>query len=234
MNNIIESIENKDYLSLNKLTKDKSDNLNKFYHAYASSKLDNSYDLMSFFKKSKLKNEEANIIYDLLDNDLDNNYSNFLELLEKDYQINKDKPFSDEDVIKISNNIILFDKEIKKDNTKTYVSIAIIILSLIMFIINLAIYWKLDSEVIYFTTILLTVLPSSLLVFGLNMLLFKKKNYLLMAIEAFIIVYLISFLLLNSQFRSDNFLVNVKNHFFEVVKSIYSFFEYHTFKLLEV
>ena len=232
--NIIRLIEYGDYQSLNNYVKDKKDNLNMFYYAYSSYKLGKEANLISYFNECILKNEEANIIYDLLDNDNDDISLECKKLLGNKYEIHKEKPLSDHEIISISSNISISDKEMPKDNLKFYISIGVIILSLITFLINLAIIWKLKEETIYFTTILLVSFPCSMLVLGLNMLLFKKQNYLIMALEAFVLVYLVSLLMLSSHLRSDNFLINLKNHFFEVIKAIYNFAIYYTFEAVEV
>ena len=231
---IIKCVINNAYTSLLELTADKRDNLNKFYNLYADYYLNNSSNLAVFLDEACFSQEEAVIIYDCLDQkgDLKDIKVKFLDKY-KDYIVTK-TAYKDEDVLELANKIKLPVIKDKKININSYIGAIVFIAGIIGIFIFSLLSWNLKDEIVYFCTILLLVVPCLLLVLGVNLVISKKLNYLLIALETFLLIYILSFACLVPHFQSTNFFVNLKNHFYEVIKAIYSFFSYYTFKALEV
>ena len=231
---IIRCVINNDYDNLIQLTCGKNDNLNKFYNLYADYYLNKSSNLALFLDETCFSQEEAVIIYDCLDQKSDLNDLK-VKLLDKykDY-IDTKKAFKDEEVIGLVNKIKLPVTKDKKFNLNSYIGAIVFIAGIIGILIFSLLSWNLKDEIVYFCTILLLVIPCLLLVLGVNLVISKKINYLLIALETFLFIYILSFACLIPHFESANFFVNLKNHFYEVIKAIYSFFSYYTFKALEV
>ena len=231
---IIRCIINNDYTNLLELTADKIDNLNKFYNLYADYCLNKSANLAIFLDETNFSQEEAVIIYDCLDQkgDLKDLRVKFFDKY-KDC-IDTKTVYKDEDVEEIAQKIKLPVIKDKKININSYIGAIVFIIGIIGILVFSLLSWNLKDEIVYFCTILLLVVPCLLLVLGVNLVISKKLNYLLIALETFLLIYILSFACLVPHFQSTNFFVNLKNHFYEVIKAIYSFFSYYTFKALEV
>ena len=231
---IIKCVINNDYASLLELTANKIDNLNKFYNLYADYYLNKSSNLAVFLDEVCFSQEEAVIIYDCLDQkgDLKDIKVKFLDKY-KDY-IDTKTAYKDEEVLELVNKIKLPVIKDKKININSYIGAIVFIAGIIGIFIFSLLSWNLKYEIVYFCTILLLVVPCLLLVLGVNLVISKKLNYFLIALETFLLIYILSFACLVPHFQSTNFFVNLKNHFYEVIKAIYSFFSYYTFKALEV
>ena len=232
---ILKCIINSDYKGLKDLTYQHNDHLSTFYNMYASYYLDKSYDLFEFLQTCPFDDEEVCIIYDLLAKSKDQLIINARNGFLNKYKtiINLENVYQDSDVIRLASKLELPKKENKVTNFKFYVGIGLVVLGLIGLLISLLLVFNLKEEIKYFCTVLLLAFPSPIIVLGINYICFKKQNYLIMILEAFMLVYLLSFLCLIRVQESQNLLINLKNHFFEVLKALYNFFSYYTFKALE-
>ena len=231
---IIKCVINNDYLALSNITNGKNSNLDKFYNLYASFYIHKSKDLFSFLENTTFSKEEAQEIYDVLEqkSDLKEARSSFLDKY-KDY-INTKNVYTDKEVVALASKIKLPNPKRKVDDITKPAGAIVFLFGIVALMIFSMLAWKLNEEIVYFSTILLLVVPCLLLVLGINLVFTKKLNYLLIALETFLLIYFVSFACLYPQMESTNFFVNIKNHFYEVIKAIYSFFKYYTFKALEV
>ena len=232
---IMKYIASNDYKSLLAITKEKEDHLSQFYYLLSCYYLDNNLSLFTFLEKTDFTEDEVTKIYDCLDTKASQKIIEAKDKLKEKYKnyLIIDDAYTEDEIKTIINKINLPKKAEEKVNINFYFGIIILFIGLISLLITVLASFKLKEEIIYFCTILLMAIPGSLIILGTNLMLFKKQNILLMVLEAFILVYFLSFLCLIKRFSGDNFLDNVKNHFFSVLKAIYDFFYYYAYKALE-
>lgn len=221
-----------DYEGLLEFSKESNDSLAKFYYHYANYKLNNDLELFDYLNNNEFSCEKVCIIYDLLAKD---NKKEIIEAKKVFYEkykayIHLDKTYTDEEIDALANKITLPERPVTKINFKLYIGFGLLILGLIALLIVFLTFNKLDSEVLQFTTILLFIIPSILITLGINFSVFKKQNALLMALEAYLFVYIFSFLALYNYYDGVNLIIRLKNHFFGTIKALYEFAQYHTFK----
>ena len=232
---IMKYMASNDYQALFDITKEKEDHLSRFYYLLSCYYLDNKLGLFTFLENTDFNKYEIVEIYDCLDSKssqklneakrkLKEKYANYLITLDA---------YKEDELRGVINKINLPKKETEIVNINFYFGIIILFIGLISALITILVSIKLKEEIIYFCTILLMAIPGSLLVLGANLILFKRQNILLMVLEAFILVYFLSFICLIKYFNGDSFLDNVKNHFFSVINAIYDFFYYYAYKALE-
>ena len=223
------------YNELKELTKDKEDNLSRFYYHFACYFLNEDKRLLVFLDETNFSKDEICEVYDFLDTKYDKLITIAKEKLKEKYKnyLKLDNVYKDEEVISIASAINLPKKEYKKVNISFYLGIGLVIIGLVHLLISILVSFKLNEEIIYFCTVILLAVPSGLITLGVNLIVFKKQNWVLMILEAFILVYLLSFLCLISYQDNISLLVNLKNHFYKTLTSLYDFFAYYTFKALE-
>lgn len=232
--NIINYIEKADYSGLKEYLSGKKDHISQFYIHLANYYLENNDYLFGYLKEETFSPEEITIIYD----ELSNRGQPFKEILadlakKHEKSLDYDDAFTQEEVIEIANSLVFPKKKKQEYDVKYHLGLVFLLSGAFIFIILCLFLYRLNHEIISFTTILSITIPCLLMVCGANLLFMPKINVILIAVETFILIYILSFICLSGNYSSLNFIAKIRNHFYEVIKALYNLIIYDAMNALE-